>query len=122
MTRKCINKFQNYSNFFQQAHAHLAQGLVAQRFPALGELRRRLLARGFQVHETTLGLSWTLNPMVRIQLNDVFLWAPNGDRDGDGENDNFLVSGAKSDRANPETKNLKTSWENAVMGRVIFRI
>ncbi len=40
------------------------------------------------VRELTLGVNWTLNPMVRIQLNDVFLWTPNGDRTGDGVDDN----------------------------------
>ncbi len=75
-----------------------------------------------RVHEATLGLCWTLNPMVRIQVDDVFLWAPEMDRDGDGENDNLLVSGAKSNQSNPNKKNLGSPWENAVMARLILKI
>jgi phosphate-selective porin len=74
------------------------------------------------VHEFTLGLSWTLNSLVRLQLNDVFLWAPEADRDGDGQSDNLLVSGANSSQANPSLKNRKTGWENAVMARLILKI
>jgi phosphate-selective porin len=75
-----------------------------------------------ELHEWTLGVSWTLNPMVKLQLNDVFLWAPDGDRDGDGENDNLLLSGAKSGQSDPELKKARTSWENAVMFRLIFKL
>ena len=74
------------------------------------------------VHELSLGLNWTLNPMVRIQINDVFLWAPASDRDDDGENDNMLVSGAKSNQSDPDRKNRKLRWENAVMARLIFKL
>ncbi|MFH1437299.1 MAG: porin [Pseudomonadota bacterium] len=74
------------------------------------------------VHEFTLGLCWILNPMVRIQLNDVLHWMPSVDRDGDGRNDNTMVSGAQSDQSNPEKKNTKVSWENAVMLRLILKI
>ncbi len=73
-------------------------------------------------HELTLGLSWTLNPMVRLQLNNVFQWAPSQDRDGDGENDNWLISGAKSNQADPTLKNRKSAWENAIMLRLIFKL
>lgn len=75
-----------------------------------------------RVHEMTLGICWTLNPMVRIQLNDVFLWAPESDRTGDGQNDNLLLSGATSDQSNLAKRNLGTSWENAVMARLIFKL
>lgn len=74
------------------------------------------------VHELTLGVSWTINPMIRLQLNNVFQWAPDVDRDGDGESDNELVSGAKSNQSDLQRKNLKTSWENAVMCRLIFKL
>ena len=60
--------------------------------------------------------------MLRVQLTNVFLWAPAADRDGDGENDNKLVSGAKSDQSDPNKKNIKTGWENAVMLRVSFKL
>jgi phosphate-selective porin len=68
-----------------------------------------VLEGAHDVHEFTLGLSWTPNPMVRLLINDVFLWAPAGDRDGDGTNDNLR-------------KHLKTRWENALMFRVILKI
>jgi phosphate-selective porin len=74
------------------------------------------------VHEFSLGVCWTLTPMLRIQLNDVFLWAPSADRDGDGVNDNWMLSGAKSDQSDPARKGIKTSYENAVMLRVIFKL
>jgi len=74
-----------------------------------------------EVHEVTLGLNWTVNSMVRVQLNDVFLWAPFGDRNGDGADDNLLVSGARSEQNDPDRKNIKTGWENAVMLRLIFK-
>jgi phosphate-selective porin len=75
-----------------------------------------------EVNEVTLGLSWTVNPMVRIQLNDVFLWAPSSDRTGDGVNDNLLVSGALTAQSNPDLKFRRSEWENAVMLRFIFKL
>ncbi|MBT3221474.1 MAG: hypothetical protein HN348_20525, partial [Proteobacteria bacterium] len=81
-----------------------------------------VLSGAHNVHELSAGLSWTINPMVRIQLNDVFLWAPISDRNGDGQNDNLMLSGAKSDQSNPDLKGIGTSWENAIMSRVIFKI
>jgi len=73
------------------------------------------------VYEVTLGLNWTINPMVRIQLNDVLLWAPASDRDGDGTNDNFIVSGAKSGQVDPDRMFRKAKWENAIMLRLAFK-
>lgn len=81
-----------------------------------------VLAGADRVHEVTLGLNWTLNSMVRLQLNDVFLWAPRRDRDGDGANDNFLVSGAFSAQSDPTLKNRLSKWENAVVLRLIFKV
>jgi len=75
-----------------------------------------------EVSEVTLGLNWTVNPMVRIQLNDVFLWAPPSDRTGDGQNDNLIVSGALTAQSNPDLKYRRTKWENAVMLRFIFKL
>jgi hypothetical protein len=74
------------------------------------------------VHELTLGLNWSVNPMVRIQVNDVYIWAPRDDRNGDGQNDNFLVSGARSGQSDPAMKNRLAAWENAVMLRLILKI
>ena len=81
-----------------------------------------VLQGAHEVHELTLGASWTLNPMTRVQLNDVLLVAPEHDRDGDGENDNLLLSGAMSSQADAQKKGIPTKWENAVMLRLILRI
>ena len=75
-----------------------------------------------RVNEVTLGLNWSVNPMVRIQLNDVFLWAPSSDRNGDRANDNFLVSGALTAQSDPDRKFRKAEWENAVLLRFILKL
>lgn len=75
-----------------------------------------------EVHELSLAVCWTVTSMLRIQLSDVFLWAPSEDRDGDGRNDNWLLSGAKSNQSDPDRKGMKTSWENALMLRMIFKL
>jgi len=74
------------------------------------------------VNEVTVGLNWTVNPMVRIQVNDVFLWAPSSDRNADGVNDNYLVSGALTAQSDPGRKFRKAEWENAVMLRFILKL
>lgn len=89
---------------------------------ALNSVNVSIVDGAHNVHEFTLGVAWTVNNMLRIQLNNVFLWAPPSDRDGDGVNDNLLVSGAKSNQADPSKKNRKTRWENAVMLRVSFKL
>jgi phosphate-selective porin len=89
---------------------------------ALNQVSVSVLDGAHEVHEFTLGLVWTVNNMLRIQLNDVFLWAPPSDRNGDGVNDNLLVSGAKSNQADLFRKYRKMSWENTVMLRVIFKL
>ena len=60
--------------------------------------------------------------MIRVQVSDVFLWTPFGDRNGDGEDDNLLLSGARSGQLDPDVKARKTGWENAVMIRFILKI
>ncbi len=75
-----------------------------------------------EANELTVGLSWTVNPMVRIQLNDVFLWAPELDWNGDGLNDNLMVSGALTAQSDPDRKFRRTEWENAVMIRFILKL
>ncbi|MFO7894819.1 MAG: porin [Longimicrobiales bacterium] len=74
------------------------------------------------VNEVTVGVNWAVNPNVRVQLNNVFLWAPTADRDGDGTNDNLLVSGAFTAQSDPELRYRRTEWENAVMLRLIFTL
>ncbi len=86
------------------------------------DLSASVLDGAYKVNEVTVGLNWTVNPMVRIQLNDVFLWAPSHDRNGDGANDNLLVSGALTAQSDPDRKFRKTKWENAVMLRLVFKL
>jgi hypothetical protein len=85
-------------------------------------LSAAVLDGAHHVNEVTLGLNWTVNPMVRIQLNEVLLWAPSSDRNEDGVNDNFLVSGAKTAQSDPDRKFRKSKWENAVILRFIFKL
>jgi phosphate-selective porin OprO/OprP len=100
----------------------LADGYRAALPGAQNSVKAAILDGAHDVHEATVGLSWTLNPMVRLQLNDVFLWAPSSDRDGDGENDNLILSGAKSEQADPTRRVTPVSWENAVMARLILKL
>lgn len=81
-----------------------------------------VLQGAHDVHEWTIGLSWALTSAVRIQLNDVVLWAPAEDRDGDGANDNLLLSGALSSQADSAKRGTPVSWENAFMSRLIFKL
>jgi len=74
------------------------------------------------VNEVSLGINWTVNPMVRIQLGDTFLWAPESDRNGDGVNDNLIVSGALTAQSDPDLKYSRTKWENAVLLRFILKL
>jgi len=89
---------------------------------ALNSVTASVMDGAHDLHEVTLGLSWALNPMTKIQLNNVFMWTPFGDREGDGSNDNLLVSGALSGQADPGLRNRKARWENAVMLRLIFKL
>lgn len=107
---------------FDSSSPSLPIGYTGSTPGALNSVTAAVLDGAHDMHELTAGLSWALNPMVKIQLNDVFLWAPESDRDGDGSNDNFLVSGALSGQADPGLKNRKTRWENAVMLRLIFKL
>ena len=115
------NLFHSVSvNGFNEDSPLLPEGYNANLPGSNNAVNVSILDGASNVHEWTFGLAWTLNPMVRVQLNNVFLWAPSEDRNNDGESDNKLVSGAKSNQSDPEKKNLKTSWENAVMCRLIF--
>jgi len=107
---------------YETGDGALPAGYVAALPGARNRVTAAVLDGADDVHELTLGVSWTVNPMVRVQLNDVFLWTPFDDRDGDSNNDNLLVSGAKSDQSDPTRKNTKTRWENAVMARLIFKL
>lgn len=91
--------------------------------PGVGNgLGASVLDGAHQVHEVSVGVNWTLNPMVRVQLADVLLWAPESDRDGDGTSDNLLVSGAFTAQADPDLKYRRTKWENAIMLRLVFKL
>lgn len=107
---------------FRPGDAALPEDYQAATPATHNRVNAAILDGAHAVHEVTLGLSWTLNPMVRVQLNDVFLWAPSNDRDGDGVNDNLILSGAKSEQADAGRKSTPVSFENAVMARLILKI
>jgi len=107
---------------YDPASPALPAGYTGATPGALNNVSVSVLDGAHNVHEFTLGVVWTVNNILRIQLNDVFLWAPPSDRNGDGVNDNLLVSGATSGQADLSKKNRKTMWENAVMLRVIFKL
>jgi hypothetical protein len=88
----------------------------------ISSLTASILDGAHLLNEVTVGLNWTVNPMVRIQMNDVFLWAPTADRNSDGVNDNFLVSGVLTAQSDPDRKSRKSEWENAVMLRFILKL
>ncbi len=108
-------------NGFAAADPSLPAGYTGSTPGAGNAMVAAVLDGAHDAHEITVGLNWTLNPMVRIQVNDVYLWAPSADRTGDGTNDNLLISGAGSGQVDPERKDRKTSWENAVLVRLIFK-
>ncbi len=81
-----------------------------------------MLSGAHLAHEVTLGVNWTLNPMVRLQLDDVLVWAPPADRNGDGVDDNFLISGAFSGQSDPTRKSRASRWENAILLRFAFKL
>ncbi len=60
--------------------------------------------------EYTIGVNWLLNPMITVQLNNIYIRA------------NGLLSGYDSDQWNPEEKGKKRDTENAVFMRLIFKI
>ncbi len=105
---------------FQPGDDGLPEGYTGATPGAGNSVGAAVLEGAHLVHEFSLGLNWTLNPMVRIQINDVFLWAPAPGNEGG--NENMLVSGAKSNRSDPDLRYRKLRWENAVMLRLIFKL
>lgn len=69
------------------------------------------------LREATLGLGWTANHNLRVQLGVTSLWAPDfaGGRGG-------IVSGGNSSLADGEEKNRQVEHELTVALRFIFRI
>lgn len=68
-----------------------------------------------EVVEATLGVNWTLNPNLRLQLNFTFLWVPDPDENGG------ILSGGNSDLGDPVEKNRKVDRETSAILRLIFR-
>ena len=85
-------------------------------------LRAAVLDGAHAVNEVSIGVNWTVNPMVRVQVNDVLLWAPPADRDGDGVNDNLFLSGAFTARDDPALRDRRTRWQNAILVRLVFKL
>ncbi len=71
-----------------------------------------ILEGASRADEYTLGINWTLNPMVKMQLNHVYI------------NSNGLCSGASSDNPDVKDKCIENQDinENAVLLRLIFKI
>jgi len=67
--------------------------------------------------EGTLGLNWTVNPNLRLQLNLTRIWAPDYEAGIDG-----IVSGGNSDLADATLKNLLVETEDMIALRFIFRL
>jgi phosphate-selective porin len=67
--------------------------------------------------EGTLGLNWTVNPNLRLQLNLTRIWAPDYEVGVEG-----IVSGGNSDLSDPEQKNRLVETEDMVALRFIFRL
>ncbi len=109
-------------NGFAPTWAGLPAGYSSATPGAGNALKASVLDGAHEVNEVSLGLNWTLNPMVRIQLDDTFLWAPESDRNGDGANDNLFLSGAKTAQSDPDLKGARTKWENAVLLRFVFKL
>ncbi|MGD8276867.1 MAG: porin [Gemmatimonadota bacterium] len=107
---------------FAQTRAGLPSGYSSATPGAGNSLTASVLDGAHAVNEVSLGLNWTVNPMVRVQLDDTFLWAPASDRTGDGVDDNRILSGAKTAQSDPDLKGVRTKWENAVLLRFVFKL
>ncbi|MFH1176922.1 MAG: porin [Acidobacteriota bacterium] len=70
-----------------------------------------------KVYEATLGVNWTMNYNLRIQLDFTTIWAPDFVPGKNG-----IVSGGNSDLADPTIKNTLVEKEHMVGMRFIFRI
>jgi phosphate-selective porin len=85
---------------------------------AVGEgeaVKAAVLDGAAEVVEATLGVNWTLNPNLRVQLNLVHLWVP------DPEEDGGLLSAGGSDLGDPTLRNVKVDSETSALARLIFR-
>lgn len=98
-------------------------GFTAEQLEGLGavavgegeSVKAAVLDGAAEVMEATLGVNWTLNPNLRVQLNLVHLWVP------DPEEDGGLLSAGSSDLSDPALKNRKVDSETSALARLIFR-
>lgn len=98
-------------------------GFTAEQLEGLGavavgegeSVKAAVLDGAAEVMEATLGVNWTLNPNLRVQLNLVHLWVP------DPEEDGGLLSAGGSDLSDPALKNRKVDSETSALARLIFR-
>lgn len=67
------------------------------------------------VWEATIGVNWTANPHLRVQLNLMRLWVP------DPANDGGILSAANTQLADPELRNRKVDEVLSAALRLIFR-
>ena len=69
------------------------------------------------LNEATLGVNWTANHNLRLQLNVISLWASDFANGSGG-----IVSGGNSNLSDPAEKNRQVEHELSVVLRFIFRI
>lgn len=80
-------------------------------------VRAAVLQGASKVYEATVGVSWTLNPNLRLQVNVTTVWADDFVPGAGG-----IVSGAGSNLADPMAKNLLVERETSLALRCIFRL
>jgi len=93
--------------------AALAESAPGER----AQVKAAVLEGASTMHELTGGLSWTMSYNLRVQLNYVYVWAPDY-ADGKGG----IVSAGSSSLADTTRKNTIVGSEHMVGLRFIFRI
>jgi phosphate-selective porin len=78
-------------------------------------VRAAVLDGASDVWEATVGVNWTANTNLRLQLNLMSLWVPSPDDDGG------ILSGGASELGDPERRNRKVDGELSAALRLIFR-
>jgi hypothetical protein len=71
------------------------------------------------LYEATIGLNWTMNYHLRVQLDYTYIWAPDFDA---AKGTGGIISAGGSDLADPIKKNRVVHAEHEVGFRFIFRI
>ncbi len=78
-------------------------------------VRAAVLDGAAEVWEATLGVNWTVNSNLRLQLNLISMWVPDPDVNGG------ILSAGNSELNDPALKNRKVDEVLSVVLRLIFR-